>query len=582
MKIYLRLLKLMAPFAWLVALAILLGSITIASNMLLLSMAAYLISDAALVSLMISLTLPSYIVRAMGVVRPLSRYFERVISHDVTFRLLTQIRVQVYTALEPLLPAQKLNFRSGDMLTRLISDVDELQNVYLQGISPLAIWLLVTGLTYSIFMIFSPLLAWVALTFLVLAGIVVPLLTGLLTRRLGRRRIAARAELKAHLVDGIQGMQDLLTCGSPATQSQKIAGLDSVLGRVQRRMATVSGLQLALNDALMQSALWVLLVLAIPLVVTKTISGVYLAFLALLILASFEAVVPLAQAVQLLGSTLAAGERLFSVIDTVPQVVDHAGPLPAPEKLPVHTLEFEHVSFAYSPNEGNVLDDISFSLSPGKRIAIVGPSGAGKSTLVSLALRFWDPTCGSIRLDGQDIRKYALDDLRSIFGVVAQDTYLFNDTLRNNLLLARPEASGDELACVLEQAGLSEMVRQLPRGLETWIGEQGLRLSGGERQRLSVARALLKDAPFLLLDEVTANLDPLTEHALLAVLNTLMQDRITLIITHRLLALESMDEILVLDQGCICQRGTHEELARADGLYRSMLAVQNETVALAE
>ncbi len=582
MKIYLRLLRLMAPFGWLVVLAILLGSITIASNMLLLSMAAYLISDAALVSLMISLTLPSYIVRTMGVVRPLSRYFERLISHDVTFRLLTQIRVQVYSALGPLLPTQKLNFRSGDVLTRLISDVDELQNVYLYGISPVAIWLIITGLTYSIFLIFSPLLAWVALIFLIVTGIAVPLLTGLLMRQLGRRRIVGRAELKAHLVDGIQGMQDLLTCGSSVAQSQKIAALDNALGRVQRRMTTISGLQIALNDALTHSALWVILVLAIPLVAAKTISGVYLAFLALLILASFEAVTPLAQAVQSLGSALAAGERLFGVIDTVPQVVECTKPLSALEKLPVHALEFEHVSFAYSADEGNVLDDISFSLCPGKRIAIVGPSGAGKSTLVGLTLRFWDPTSGDIRLDGQDIRKYALDDLRSLFGVVAQDTYLFNDTLRNNLLLARPDASCDELARVLEQAGLSEMVCQLPRGLETWIGEQGLRLSGGERQRLAIARALLKDAPFLILDEATANLDPLTERALLNVLDTLMQDRITLIITHRLLALEHMDEILVLDQGQICQRGTHEQLARAEGLYRSMLAVQNETLAIAE
>lgn len=582
MKIYLRLLRLMAPFGWLVVLAILLGSITIASNMLLLSMAAYLISDAALVSLMISLTLPSYIVRTMGVVRPLSRYFERLISHDVTFRLLTQIRVQVYSALEPLLPTQKLNFRSGDVLTRLISDVDELQNVYLYGISPVAIWLIITGLTYSIFLIFSPLLAWVALIFLIVTGIAVPLLTGLLTRQLGRRRIVGRAELKAHLVDGIQGMQDLLICGSSVAQSQKIAALDNALGRVQRRMTTISGLQIALNDALTHSALWVILVLAIPLVAAKTISGVYLAFLALLILASFEAVTPLAQAVQSLGSALAAGERLFGVIDTVPQVVECTKPLSALEKLPVHALEFEHVSFAYSADEGNVLDDISFSLCPGKRIAIVGPSGAGKSTLVGLTLRFWDPTSGDIRLDGQDIRKYALDDLRSLFGVVAQDTYLFNDTLRNNLLLARPDASCDELARVLEQAGLSEMVCQLPRGLETWIGEQGLRLSGGERQRVAIARALLKDAPFLILDEATANLDPLTERALLNVLDTLMQDRITLIITHRLLALEHMDEILVLDQGQICQRGTHEQLARAEGLYRSMLAVQNETLAIAE
>ena len=371
-------------------------------------------------------------------------------------------------------------------------------------------------------------------------------------------------------------MQDLLTCGSAAEQSQRIAGLDKTLGRLQRRMANIAGLQLALNDALANVALWVILVLAIPLVTRQAISGVYLAFLALLILASFESVAPLALAVQSLGHSVAAGERLFKLTDTVPQIVENAQPLAAPEKLAVHTLEFEDVHFSYSNDGGEVLADISFAMRPGRRVAIVGPSGAGKSTLAGLALRFWDPTAGRILLDEQDIRAYSLKDLRAIFGVVEQDTYLFNDTMRGNLLLARPDASASELALVIEQVGLTAMVKRLPQGLETWIGEQGLRLSGGERQRLAIARALLKDAPFLILDEATANLDPLTERAVVEVLDKLMQDKTTLIITHRLLGLENMDEILVLDHGRICQRGTHEQLSQQDGLYRSMLDVQND------
>jgi ABC-type multidrug transport system fused ATPase/permease subunit len=200
----------------------------------------------------------------------------------------------------------------------------------------------------------------------------------------------------------------------------------------------------------------------------------------------------------------------------------------------------------------------------------------GKSTLARLALRFWDPTSGIIRLDGQDIRKYALGDLRHVIGVVAQDTHLFNGTLRANLLLARADASESAIEQVLEQTQLAEFVRQLPDGLETWIGEQGLRLSGGERQRLAIARALLKDAPLLILDEATANLDPLTERAILDALNVLMQGRTTLMITHRLVAMERMDEILVLTSGRILERGTHEQLQSADGLYRQMLDVQND------
>jgi len=578
MKILVRLLKLMAPFSWLIVLAILLGSITVASNMGLLSMAAYLISAAALMPLLVTLTLAIYIVRVMGILRPLSRYFERLISHDVTFRLLAQIRVQVYSRLVPLVPDVAL--RSGDMLTRLVSDVDELQNVYLQAVSPLAIWLIIVVLTYNLLLLFSPLLAWIAVASLLVAGIGVPLLSGLLARKPGQRQIAVRSELKAYLVDSIQGMQDLLTSGNAREQSRKIARLDHDLGQVQRRMATIMGLQLALNDLLMNGALWIMLVLAIPLVATKTISGVYLAFLALLILASFEAVAPLAQAMQSLGQALAAGERLFAVLDTVPQVLEPTKPLPAPNKLAGHRLDFEHVHFSYNATDGEVLHDITLHVSPGRRVALVGPSGGGKSTLVGLALRFWDPTSGSIRLDGQDIRAYGLEDLRGLFGVVAQDTYLFNDTIGGNLLLARPTASKDELMQVIEQVGLTDMIQQLPRGLDTWVGEQGLRLSGGERQRLAIARALLKDAPLLVLDEVTANLDPLTERALLDVLDRLMEQCATLIITHRLIAMERMDEILVLDQGHICQHGTHDQLAAQDGLYRQMLSIQNEIVTM--
>jgi len=205
---------------------------------------------------------------------------------------------------------------------------------------------------------------------------------------------------------------------------------------------------------------------------------------------------------------------------------------------------------------------------------MVGPSGAGKSALARLALRFWDPASGVIRLNGQDIRRYSLRDLRDLVGVVAQDTYIFNDTLRANLLLARSGASDAEIEAAVEQAQLSEFVRQLPQGLKTWVGEQGLQLSGGERQRLAIARTLLKNAPILILDEVTANLDPLTEQALLDTLDELSRGRITLHITHRLLAMERMDEILVLDHGRIVERGTHDGLLAMEGLYRQLFDVQ--------
>ncbi|MBV9230575.1 MAG: thiol reductant ABC exporter subunit CydC [Chloroflexi bacterium] len=582
MKVLLRLLTFLSPFRWQVALAIVLGSIMIASNMVLLGMAAYLIAAAALGPLLIMLTLPIYIVRFMSVSRSASRYAERLVSHNVTFRLLARLRTWVYSRLEPLAPSHLLTYRSGDVLTRLVADVEELQNIYLRMVSPIIVAIIISWFTFALFTIFNSLLAWVAVAFLVATGLGVPLLSGMLSRGLGKRQLKLRAELNAQIVDGIQGMPDLLVYGHASAQQQKIAAIESKLGHIQRHMAWISGLQQTLHDAMTNLALLTLLVLAIPLVVTKAIDGVYLGFLALLILASFEAIQPLEQAFQFLGHSIAAGERLFKITDAVPAVTEPASPLPAPlSHSPAgHTLEFDRVHFAYQADESEILSEISFRVQAGQRIAVVGPSGSGKSTLVRLALRFWDPQQGSILLDGQDIRRYALSDLRALIGVVDQDTYLFNDTLRRNLLLARPAASDSEIANALEQGQLSEFVRQLPQGLDTWIGEQGLRLSGGERQRLAIARALLKDAPLLILDEATANLDPLTECALLEALHELMQGRTTLLITHRLVAMERMDEILVLNLGQIVERGTHDQLLATEGYYRQMFDIQQGMLVL--
>ena len=581
MKIFLRLLTFLTPFRWWIALAILLGSVMIASNMLLLGMAAYLIAASALGPLMVTLTIPIYIVRFTSISRAGSRYGERIVSHKVTFQLLAELRTWVYRRLEPLVPAYLLTQRSGDMLTRLVTDVDELQNIYLMVVSPILVAMLISLLTFALFAIFSTMLAWVAVAFLVVTGIGVPLLTGLLSRGLGRQQLAIRAALNAQMVDGIQGVQDLLAYGQEETQLDTIMALQHQLARIQRHIALITGLQQALNDLLMNLALWSLLILAIPLVLSKDVAGVYLAFLALTILASFEAVQPLGQAFSLLGHSVAAGERLFSVTDAALQVQEPAAPLPAPNRATTHySLTFDHVHFAYQANEGEVLHDISFTVEHGKRIAIVGASGAGKSTLVNLALRFWDPTRGTVCLNGQDIRQYALNDLRDLIGVVAQDTYLFNDTIRGNLLIARPEASDDELEQVLAQAQLADFVHRLPKGLGTWIGEQGLRLSGGERQRLAIARALLKNAPLLILDEATANLDPVTEHDLLIALDLLMQGSTTLVITHRLVDMERMDDILVLDEGRVVERGTHAQLMDSKGLYYQMVQLQEGILSL--
>jgi len=583
MRTLTRLLAFLSPLRWRIALAILLGSVMLASSITLFGMAAYLIAAAALGPLLVLLSIPIYLVQTMGIARAASRYWERLVSHNTTLLLLARLRVWAYRRIEPQAPAHLLAHRSGDMLARLVSDIEELQNVYLRVVSPIVVALVIGLFTFGIFSIFSAGLAWVALAFLGVAGLGVPILSAALARGLGKQQVGARAELNTQVVDGLQGVQDVLAFGRAHALLERVTACDHALGRVQLRMATISGLQMALGDLLMNMAMWVLIVLAIPLVATRYIDGVYLGAIGLLILASFEAVQPLAPAFQGLGRSLAAAGRVFAVADAPPPVIESADPQPVPTNMDYsggYTLSFEHVHFTYRAGERETLSDINLDLRQGSRVAIVGASGAGKSTLGRLALRFWDPASGIIRMNGQDIRRYSLRDLRGLFGVVAQDTYIFNDTLRANLLLARPEASQAEIEAALEQAQLSEFVRQLPQGLKTWAGEQGLRLSGGERQRLAVARALLKNAPILILDEVTANLDPLTERALLAALDELARGRTTLQITHRLLEMERMDEVLVLHRGSIVERGTHNELLAAEGLYRRLFDVQQGVLTL--
>jgi ATP-binding cassette subfamily C protein CydC len=572
-RTFFRLLGFLGPYRFRVALAVLLGVATVAGNVGLLSTAAYVISAAALVSYISLLTIPIFLVRFFSVSRSFSRYFERLVSHDVTFRLLGNLRSWFYACLTPLTPVFLESYRSGDLLSRLVDDVEELENLYLKAASPVLVAAVVSGLAFAILYPFDPALALTVLVFLAAAGVGVPLLVWALSRGLGRRQLELRAELYSRIVDGTQGVQDLLAFGREEEQRREIEALNRKLGRIERRKALLAGLQDSLGDLLTNLAMLGALVLAIPLVAEGEIRGVYLAFLALVVLGVFEAVTPLGAAFRTIGCTTTAGERLFEVSDSEPAVRNPKSPLPVPEDF---TLRLDRVSFRYGEDEPFSLEHVSFTLEPGRKVAVVGPSGSGKSTLASLILRFRDPQGGGVRLGGKNLTDYAQEDIRRLVSAVPQRTHVFNDTLRNNLLIANPEADDEALELALERARISGFVERLPEGLDTHVGEQGMRLSGGERQRLAVARALLKGAPFLVLDEPTANLDTVTERELLASVWELTRDRAVLLITHRLVGMEEMDEILVLDAGRVVERGAHEQLLAAGGLYPRMLETQQE------
>lgn len=575
MSTSLRLLRLMRPFRWQATLAVVLGTMMIASSMGLLGMSAYLIADATYRPLLVLLTIPIYVVRLASVTRAAARYAERMVSHSLTFRLLARLRTLVYQRLVPLTPAVLLRHRSGDLLTRLVADVDELQNLYVRMVSPAIVALLITGITTATFAVFSPLLAWAALIMMVLAGAGIPWLASLLDRRTGTRLLELRGQLNALLTDTIQGMPDVIACSAEDRFTGRINDLQSAIMREQRRSALVSAIEQALTDIMLSLSVWLVLLLAIPLVTQGIVGGVYLAFLALLLMASFEALQPLGEAFQFSGRALGAGTRLFAVIDAQPAVTDPAEAESPPASGTPVSLTFDGVTFTYPDEHEPALRDVSFTLPAGKRMALVGATGAGKSSVLHLIERAYDPERGAVLLAHRDIRRYALEDARAMLAVIDQDTYIFNNTIRANLRIGCPTATDDALWAALEHAGLADFVRDTPDGLDAWVGEQGQRLSGGERQRLAIARAMLKNAPVLLLDEPTANLDALTERVVLDALYRLMAGRTVLMATHRLIAMERMDEILVLDHGRIVEKGTHDALLEANGLYARLFEAQN-------
>ena len=578
MKNLLRLLRLVRPFAGEVAAATVLGVATVGSGVGLMGTAAFLIASAALQPSIAELQIAIVGVRFFGLGRGIFRYLERLASHRLTLRLLGRLRVWLYEALEPLAPARTLSMRSADLLTRAVADVESLQELYIRVLAPPLIAVIVavgTGLFIGAYRLS---LAVVFVGLYAAAGIGIPIAMHVLGTRNGDRLTRTRADLGAAIVDGVQGMADLLACGWGAAQRHRVKELSLCLVRDRERASRVDALGGAAMTFATHATVWIVLVIAIPTVRAGFIDGVGLAVICLVVMAAFEALQPLPAAANSLSEQLAAARRIFTIIDARPAVEEPAMPVPisgapSPPALDIHGLEF-----TYPGSDAPALTGIGLALPPGRRLAVVGPSGAGKSTLAHLLLRFWDPTTGGILLAGRPLSDYGLDDLRRLIGALSQRIDLFTGTLRDNLLLATPEA---DIAAIEEAADRAELlgtIRDLPDGWDTWIGEQGLQLSGGQRQRLAIARVLLRDPKLLVLDEPTTGLDPVTEANLLRSLHRLMDGRTTILITHRLVAMEEMDEIIVLDHGRMVERGTHRELLAYDGLYRQLYEAQQLTL----
>jgi ATP-binding cassette subfamily C protein CydCD len=558
-----------------VALSVVIGSVTIGSSVALMGTSAWLISTAALHPSVADLGVSVVGVRFFGILRGISRYFERLVSHDVTFRLLSRLRAWFYEKLEPLAPARLMEFRAGDLLARIIGDVETLENFYVRVVSP-PLTAVVVGLFTSIFLAsFYPILAPVFLIFFLSLGIALPALSQILSRRAAEQIITLRADLHTHLVDSIQGMADLLAYGRGEERVSQINAHGLDYGNAQRRMARVTGIHSGLTTLLTNLGLWTILLLCIPQVTSGSLAGPMLASLTLLTFASFEAVIPLPLAAQMWNSSREAAKKLFEVVDTKPVISDQLLVTSHQPSATNYQLQITNLSFTYPNQNIPAVQHITFNVQPGNSVAIVGPSGAGKSTLANLLLRFWDYEIGGITLGGDSLKSLNQDEVRARIGLVSQNAYFFNTSVFENLRFARRKVTREEIESAAKAAQIHDFIMGMKNGYDTLIGEQGLRLSGGERQRLAIARVLIKDAPILILDEPTANLDAVTERQVLEMLFGIMKRKTSLLITHRLIGLENVDEIIVMNHGQIVERGTHAGLIKQDGLYHRMWAYQN-------
>jgi thiol reductant ABC exporter CydC subunit len=574
---WLRLVSLLAPERGRAALAVSLQVATVGAGIALMGTSAWLLSKAALHPSIAALSVAVVGVRAFGVSRATLRYLERLASHDVTLRLLARLRVAVYRALAPLSPARLAGRRSGDLLGRVIEDVATLEGLYVRALGPALAALAVTAVLGLALRPFAARVAAVAVVGLVASGTVLPWLAVRRGLGPGRDLTRFRGELSARLVDGVQGQAELLAFGRESDHAQAVAAVSRAAVGAQQRLAHASALGGALGGLGADLTAVAALALAVPAVRAGDLDGLHLAVVTLVTLAAFEAVAVLPAAWQATGAVDESAERLFELVDEPPAVAEPVAPAAAAGQPP-GVLEVCDLSFSY-PDEGRpALDGVSLRLEPGRRVAVVGPSGSGKSTLVHLLLRFWDAPPGRILLDGSDVRAWPSDRVRGAFAFAGQRPHLFTGTLRENLWLAAPGAPDAELEAALAAARLGAVVFRLPEGLDTWIGEQGLRLSGGERQRLALARALLRRAPFLLLDEPTAHLDALTEGEVMRGIVGAGEGRGTLLVTHRLVGLEAFDEVVVLDRGRAVERGAAPRLAAVGGPFARLLERQRSTL----
>ncbi|HEY8097845.1 MAG TPA: thiol reductant ABC exporter subunit CydC [Methylobacter sp.] len=549
-------LKLFKPHsAWLAG-GVFLSLLTAFASIALLTLSGWFISASAIAGLVavdgntlaFNFMLPAAQIRALAITRTLGRYGERVVTHEATFRVLVGIRSWFFQQLIPLVPGRLSAMRSGDLLSRMTADIDALDALYLRLLAPAVVAAIgVTGVT--VFLAFyAPVISLTTGLMLMIASLWVPWVFNRLGSAGAKEIVVLTANFRIRQLDMIQGLADLIANRAYGRFSDFLGQFSDLMINIQRRNNRLSAISSAFTLLLSQLTLLMALVLAAISFKDGLLSGADSALVVFCVIAAFELVTPLPQAMQMLAKTQKAARRIRQVTEMSPTITRSAQPLALPDR---YDFQLNDVSFRYPDQQDRALKNISLTILQGGKIAVVGPSGSGKTTLLQLIMRYYDPEQGSVLLAGQNIRQFDADELMSCFGVLSQRSQLFAATVKENLLIAKPDASSSELNAVIKAAGLESFISYLPEGFDTWVGESGAKISGGEARRIALARLYLKNAPVLVLDEPTEGLDSDTERDVFIALTEFAKDKTVIMVTHREAGLSLVDTVYGMERGVL-------------------------------